>query len=132
MVAPVLPSAFQLAPPSVLENRPFCATPTRSMSIVGCDETRPKLPHSDAMPARLPVTFSPLAGGVGETGTIGAPAAPATDPPAATMPPAAAPAAAPAEPPSPSEDKLPAAENPPPAARPPEPATCCAPPRLAS
>src|SRR6185503_3037947 len=71
----------------------------------GWAETRPRLPHSDAMPARLPVALTQVLGGAGVGGvsqpTMPEPALPPL--PAVACPPPPLPAAgpAPALPPTP-------------------------------
>src|SRR5581483_4575048 len=73
-------SCCQLAPPSLLDHRPFCATLVISMSRSGCAVRYGVLPHSEAMPARLAVTFVHSAGGVAPTGMTVIPPAPVAPP----------------------------------------------------
>ena len=54
--APV-PSCVHV-PSTVLCQRPFCAMPAMMALEFGTADTMVELPHSDAMPARLPVTFT--------------------------------------------------------------------------
>src|SRR3954464_2054049 len=118
IMSPVVPSGFQLAPPSVLPNRPFLATPTINRSANGSASTRPKFPHSEAMPASVPVTLTHLASGVVPTGS-GIGGAPPDDevPPSlapacgsvTALPPVPLPAAFVEEPPAPLALALPLA-----------------------
>src|ERR1051325_4204759 len=93
--APV-PSLLQLLPPSSVPQSPFCATPAITMFEHGFADTKPRLPHSDAMLARFPVEFIHFAAGAVTAGAIsahwnvsGGPEPPA--PPELVVPPVLAP-----------------------------------------
>src|SRR5258708_20976308 len=84
------PSLTQVLPPSSVPQRPFWATPAITMFEQGLAETKPRLPHSDAMFARLPVELTHVAAGAV---TMGAASAhmnvsdpPPPDPPAPPAP----------------------------------------------
>src|SRR3954469_12271935 len=52
------PSCVHLAPPSAVCQSPRLATPAMILSWPGTTESRQRFPHSDGIPARLPVTFT--------------------------------------------------------------------------
>src|SRR5260221_1796292 len=118
-----LPSLLHVLPPSSVPHKPARATPAMTMSEHGFAETRPRLPHSEVMPARLPVAFAQAAGdavtvGIGllhwnESGLPGA------APPLDVEPPAFAPA----PPEAPPADSPPLATSAPPLPSPPPLAT---------
>src|ERR1043165_149704 len=53
----IWPSGVQLVPPSVVCQSPRLATPAMILSSPGNTERRQRLPHSDGIPARFPVTL---------------------------------------------------------------------------
>src|ERR1700742_3380846 len=59
-----LPSFTYVAPPSVLAQTPCCAMPVKMLSSSGLAATICTLPHSESIPARLPVAFDHAPAGV--------------------------------------------------------------------
>src|SRR5687767_5626813 len=93
--APV-PSALQVCPPSSLANNPALATPAMIVLLPGLAETSVRFPHSDCMPARLPVAFTQAEDGVGSP----PPASPPAFMPAAPLAPPVPPVPPPPVPPT--------------------------------
>src|SRR5262245_44691629 len=108
----VEPASCCQAVPSSFAQSPLRATPAITVVDPGFAETIVRFPHSEAIPARLPLTFTQVDGGVGTAGpasgvfggplSAGAPASRKTSAgrasAAISMPP---PPADPAEPPPP-------------------------------
>src|SRR5262252_7375206 len=117
--APV-PSLLQLLPPFSVPQSPAVATPAMTMSEHGFADTNPTLPHSEAMFARLLVTFVQAAAGASTFG-IGSEHLKDSAPPAPAAP-EAPPLLAPPDPAEPAEPPAPFPPAPePPAPLPPAP-----------
>src|SRR5882757_3794036 len=93
-----LPSLLHVLPPSSVPQSPALATPAMTILEHGFAETRPRLPHSDAMFARLPVAFAHAAGGAATLGAGSAHWNESEPPPSDPAPPDAPPALDPAAP----------------------------------